>query len=336
MACRCGRLEAIGCCVLLACLAVACRQESPEGDSPFVGRWVLSAGGRSFMVLTVERRNGQYSGSLTAPEHWTTSDGITFTKVGPGVVTRPLMSASIAQTVLHGVVVNPMDRADKGEFDLALVNPTHASFSLEGAPFAPWPLTKSPNADLAEAPSRWDPELSYTLDRPAVAPNAEMTAIFDEDQAARQNWQDMTDAQRMAVAVQDAVRRTRTRVLLDTRELRAGADFRRAAFVFQHGEAADDFLVAHTLALVALAMGDTEARWIAAASLDRYLTAIGKPQIYGTQFDNQLAVREPYDRALISDDLRRALNVPPVAEQLDQFRAAIGASNKDSSEPPGR
>jgi hypothetical protein len=287
------------------------------------------------MVLTVERRNGQYSGSLTTPEHWTTSDGLTFTKVGPGIMTRSITSASINQTVLHFVVENPMDRSDGHELDLALVNPTDASLSLAGAPFMPWPLTKSTNADLAVAPSDWDPELSYTIDRPAVAPNAEMTAIFDEDQAARQNWQNMTDAQRAAVAVQDEVRRKQTRMLLDAGELRAGADFRRAAFVFQHGETADDFLAAHTFALVALAMGDTEARWIAAATLDRYLTTIGKPQIYGTQFDNQLA-REPYNRALISDDLRRALNVPSVAEQLDQSRALIGALTKDSSERPGK
>jgi hypothetical protein len=98
-----------------------------------------------------------------------------------------------------------------------------------------------------------------------------MTAIFDEDQAARQSWQTLTDAQRAAVTVQDVARRTRTRALLDGGELRAGADFRRAAFVFQHGDAADDFLTAHTLALVALAMGDAEARWIAAATLDSVL-----------------------------------------------------------------
>jgi len=287
------------------------------------------------MALTVERRNGQYSGSLTAPEHWTTGDGITFTKVGPGVATRSTASASVNQTVLHMVFENPRDRTDNDEFDLALVDPTHASLRLVGVPLAPWPLTKSTNADLA-AHGAWDPEQSYAIDRPAVAPNVEMTTIFDEDQAARQNWQNLTDAQRAAVTVRDAVRRKRTRVLLDAGELRAGADFRRAAVVFQHGDAADDFLVAHTLALVALAMGDTEARWIAAATLDRYLTTIGKPQIYGTQFDNQLALREPYNRALILDDLRKALNVPPLAEQLDHLPAARGASKKDSSKPPDK
>ena len=67
--------------------------------------------------------------------------------------------------------------------------------------------------------------------------------------------------------------------------------------------------------IVALAMSDTEARWIAAATLDRYLTTIGKAQVYGTQFDRQNAVREPYDRALIPDSLRGALNVPPAAKK---------------------
>jgi hypothetical protein len=49
---------------------------------------------------------------------------------------------------------------------------------------------------------------------------------------------------------------------------------------------------------VALSKGDREARWIAAATLDRYLTTVGKAQIYGTQFDRNDAAREPYNRTL--------------------------------------
>jgi len=319
------RLQVFACLAVLACLAVACRRESSDRAAPFTGRWVTNAGGRPFLALTLERRHGQYSGTLTAPERWATSDGTTFTRVGPGTVTRSIASASLNQTVLHLVVENPKDRTDKDEFDLALVDPAHASLKLVGVPFVPWPLTKQ--ADVSDASTAWDPELSYVIDRPTVAPNAEMTAIFDEDQAARRDWPSLTAAQRAAVGVGDARRRKRTRVLLEAGQLRAGADFRRAAFVFQHGDAADDFLVAHTLALVALATGDPEARWIAAATLDRYLTTIGKPQIYGTQFDNQLALREPYNRGLIPDDVRKALNVPTLSEQLDRSRVP-GAGGK--------
>ena len=40
--------------------------------------------------------------------------------------------------------------------------------------------------------------------------------------------------------------------------------------------------MAHTLAMVAVARGDADARWIGAATLDRYLQAIGRPQVYRT------------------------------------------------------
>ena len=232
------------------------------------------------------------------------------------MATRQIARATTNAIGLRLVVENPKDPAKTSEFDFAIVDPTHASLGPVGAPFAPWTLTKIADDQSATAASGWNPELSYVLDRPPVAPNAEMTAIFDEDQAARQNWQNMTAEQRRAVTLQDVERRKRTRALLDAGKLRAGDDFRKAAFVFQHGDAADDFLMAHTLAAVALAMGDTEARWIAAATLDRYLAAAGKPQIFGTQFDNRGALREPYNRTLISDDLRAALNVPPISQQV--------------------
>src|SRR4026207_1237494 len=65
---------------------------------------------------------------------------VTFTKVGPGTVTRSITSASTNQTVLHVVVEKPTDRTDKDEFDLTLVNPTHATLRIVGLPFMPWPL----------------------------------------------------------------------------------------------------------------------------------------------------------------------------------------------------
>jgi hypothetical protein len=231
------------------------------------------------------------------------------------------------------VIENPNDRTDADKFDLTLVGANHGSLSLVGVPFpfAPWPVTRSTTGDVLPVPRTWDPQQTYTVDLPRVPPSTKMAAIFGEDQAARKD-PNLSDSQRARVAEQDSARRKQTRDLLDAGELRAGEDFRKAAFVFQHGDAPEDFLVAHTLALVALSKGDREARWIAAATLDRYLTTVGKAQIYGTQFDRNDAAREPYNRTLVSDDVRRALGVPPIAEQLDQLRA-LKALRKDSTEP---
>ncbi len=52
----------------------------------------------------------------------------------------------------------------------------------------------------------------------------------------------------------------------------------------QHGDAADDYLLAHILAVEAIVKGDASSKWISAATLDRYLQAIGKSQIFGTQY----------------------------------------------------
>lgn len=146
-------------------------------------------------------------------------------------------------------------------------------------------------------------------------PDPEMTAIFDADQAARADPAAI-DWSKLSVA--DANRRARAQALLDAGRLRSADDFHHAAFVFQHGDAPDDFLKAHALALVAAAKGKPEAAWIAAATLDRFLQRSGLPQVYGTQFQARPDgswTQEPYRRDLLSDALRRATGVPPLAEQ---------------------
>ena len=106
--------------------------------------------------------------------------------------------------------------------------------------------------------------------------------------------------------------------MLDSGGVRTALDYWHAAFIFQHGDKPADYLLAHTLAVTAIAKGKADAGWIAAATLDRYLGAVGQPQVYGTQYlsrPGQPSSQEPYDRALIGDDQRRAVGVPVLAEQ---------------------
>jgi hypothetical protein len=147
-----------------------------------------------------------------------------------------------------------------------------------------------------------------------------MADIFAADQNARKNpaaidWK--------LLWPEDAARRIETQRLLDSGALTSADDFYHAAYVFQHGDKAEDFLKAHALAVVAVARGKQEATWIAAATLDRYLQRIGQPQIYGTQFRHppgETWTQEPYSRDLLSDSVRRASGVPPLAAQKDQLR----------------
>jgi hypothetical protein len=88
-----------------------------------------------------------------------------------------------------------------------------------------------------------------------VTSNAEMVAIFKADQAARSahliDWKVVKPA--------DANRRERAEQLLDAGALHTADDFYDAAFVFQHGDTANNFIKAHLLATVAIAKGHPDA-----------------------------------------------------------------------------
>jgi hypothetical protein len=158
--------------------------------------------------------------------------------------------------------------------------------------------------------------------------NPEMAAIYQADQADRGGGGAAVDWSQ--VAPRDRARRARTLELVAAGALASADDYRHAAFVLQHGSEANDYLLAHSFAIIAAARGRADAAWIAAASLDRYLMKIGRPQIYGTQYvtpPGQPTTQEPYDRALVSDALRGALGVPGQAEQ-ERRRAEFEASHR--------
>ena len=159
-----------------------------------------------------------------------------------------------------------------------------------------------------------------TITAAELPTNAEMTAIFEADQRARSG--EMVDGN--LVGRQDEARRKRAQALMDSGAFNSGDDFYHAAFVFQHGRMPDDYLKAHLLATIAVARGKAEATWIAAATLDRYLQAIGRPQILGTQFytgPDGRTTQEPFDRSLASDALRASLGVPPLTQQEERRKS---------------
>ena len=155
--------------------------------------------------------------------------------------------------------------------------------------------------------------------------NAEMAAIFQADQAIRQEItpekiKDSDFLKRMFIGDRD--RRKRTDELLASGMLTSADDYYQAAFIYQHGSDANSYLLAHTLALAAAARGHPKASWIAAATLDRYLQEIGQPQVYGTQYSTSAGeptTMDPYDRTLVPDALRTALGVPVQAAQEEKL-----------------
>jgi hypothetical protein len=254
------------------------------------------------------------------PKNFNT-DGLTISNVELPAVTRPIDSTRIENHSLHILTHSSSDPSDKDELVLCLSGKDQGTLAIVGAPFDPWPAVRVQSP--AAVSLSFDPGHTYFfLDSEQSSP--EIQEIFEEDQRDRKGvvW---TSAYGKSIAAKDAERRRQTRALLATNNLHSGRDFAQAAFIFQHGDTPQDFLLGHTLALAALARGKQSAAWIAAASLDRYLQSIGQPQIYGTRFNAEgadVTIKQPYDSTLITPSLRRQLALPPVDRAADVMRLA--------------
>jgi hypothetical protein len=119
-----------------------------------------------------------------------------------------------------------------------------------------------------------------------------------------------------AVSKRDSERRDAVRKLLADGKLVTGKDYRFAALILQHSPDTAGYLLAHVLATTAVGKGD-DARWLAAATMDRYLQSLNQPQVFGTQFrqSDGTWTMEPFDRQAMSDAIRATWCVVPLAEQ---------------------
>jgi hypothetical protein len=138
--------------------------------------------------------------------------------------------------------------------------------------------------------------------------------MYEQDQADRSGRLRHTDW--AAVGRRDRARRERVATLVREGILTTANDYYRAAMILQHGDRPDDFILAHELAVVAAINGNANAKWLAAATEDRLLRSMGRPQRFGTQFRQDgdgpwyLESVDP----VVPDALRRAMDVPAIAE----------------------
>jgi len=142
--------------------------------------------------------------------------------------------------------------------------------------------------------------------------NQELKSMYEADQADRKP-QDGAVIDWQRVSVSDRARERRTKELYRANELRTGADYYHAALILQHASSAEDYLLAHEFCVVAVAKGESRAGWLAAATQDRFLLAIGRPQRFGTQITSGGGAPINLDESAnaATDALRAALDVPP-------------------------
>lgn len=116
--------------------------------------------------------------------------------------------------------------------------------------------------------------------------NKKIAAMFKEDQEERDPDKGTWDEKFWKeLNKRDKKRRLEVRKIISAGGLNEAVDFYGAAMIFQHGETTSDYGMAKKLAKEAMEMGLEKAKWLYAATTDRYLVSKGKKQKFGTQFE---------------------------------------------------
>ncbi|HEX3586923.1 MAG TPA: hypothetical protein VH024_13060 [Candidatus Angelobacter sp.] len=304
---------------LVVCTTPCLAFSSGENITDYAGQWAMKLGGRTFMVITIQAEKGKVGGTVRRPLHYQIL-GANILEITPASTLETIPEGAVKQGKLAFLARNPSS-GNEESFEMALKSRSQAELRkiFQGKILDPWMFARIPLGQHPAVANDWEQRHVYYLDD-AETSNPEMKKIFDGDQQDRSEDFSLTDWDR--VTPRDQQRRAATRKLLEEDQLHTGEDFREAAFVFQHGDKPEDYLLAHTLAMIAASRGDGLGLWIAAATLDRYLQSVQKPQIYGTQVvgDGKKLTQDPYDRELISDALRRKLAVPSLADQQENLK----------------
>jgi hypothetical protein len=304
---------ALGACSIGTTLA-----QSGEAIKDLAGNWVYRLGPNALFALHLETDPSDPSkirGYFLHPENFNLNfiNGtiMQFSKITNQSQRDALVSNGWQNDSLRLKETSPSDPKNEVAFSVRLANHAHLNFSM----FPPFPpLSMERIAEEPRLADNWDSNRNYTPDD-FVTDNPQMAAIAAADQADRK---DSLHTDWSKVEHADAERRLTAASLLSQGQLHTGHDFESAALVFQHGSTPDDYLLAHTLAMVAVSKGQNGAVWISAATLDRYLQSVHQPQIFGTQLatpDKEATSQEPYNRKLISDSLRQEMAVPDLAAQ---------------------
>jgi hypothetical protein len=153
--------------------------------------------------------------------------------------------------------------------------------------------------------------------------NTELSSLYEADRQERVNQPRANSREYRAMRARDLKRRQHVMEWVASGQLHDAEDFYHAAWIMNHGDTASDARQAHLLALRSSEMGWRPARWLAAASFDRWQMYQGKPQKYGTNylFDGQRDRLWDVDPST-TDVERAAWDVPPLAEQLRKAEEA--------------
>lgn len=146
--------------------------------------------------------------------------------------------------------------------------------------------------------------LNEQVASPVEAVNPKIKAIYD-----KLNLGDNKNSE----ASQPLLDETR-QCMLDG-EIRSGSDYACASMIMVKGKSLEDNLLAHDLAVCAMALGSIEAKPVVAMSQDRILTLLGEKQRFGTHTKSGKLL--PTDTS-VPDSLRFILGIPALREVKDR------------------
>ena len=153
--------------------------------------------------------------------------------------------------------------------------------------------------------------------------NNELFSLYKADKQERLNQPKVNTPEYKAMRGRDLDRRERVMEIFAANELHTAEDHYHAAWIMNHGDTPDDARNAHLLALRSSEFGYRAARWLAAATYDRWQMYQGKRQKYGTNYVYDGRRDRLWDvDPQTTDEERAAWDVPPLAEQLRKAEEA--------------
>ncbi len=111
----------------------------------------------------------------------------------------------------------------------------------------------------------------------------ELQQIVNADQEDRKNWQTLTPEQNKEVVLRDKARIKRVGEIFGEGCITTPEDYAAAALVFQHGDTPDHFYQVFLWSKRGVDLGDKKQKSLMALGLDRYLTRMGKKELFASQ-----------------------------------------------------
>lgn len=270
----------------------------------YVGGWAVTSSGKTVMEIEIEQTHDSrnpFAGFLSHPHLNITPKA--FTQVHGPLVREEIIASRLFDDHLFFSTRDGLGA--RHDIEMRLDNNDSASLNILDIAGIRWPIIRTNSR--APFTLNWDINHVYTIDRPELPPNTEIIKLYHEVQSSKTTEEEIVGSARLQ----------RVKDIITQGKLHTAQDFNQAAYILNRSSKAEDALLAHSLAMAALANGDETAITTATNSLDHYLMLNGRPQIYGTcrqGLGKDSPIRQPYDNGIIPESLRHELGAfEPIA-----------------------